>query len=167
MVRLFRVFIPLSVLILLISEILLVVLTYVVAAYIGYEGDPYEYLVHGTGSLNIALVVICIIVGLYLHDLYSDLFVKSHLTLIQQLCFILGSAFLLQGAVTYLDRSLRMPLYVMVPGSAMAIAVIYGWRVLFSTYAIGRMGGDRLLLLGSSPRSRKCRCTSTPIRKKA
>jgi sugar transferase (PEP-CTERM system associated) len=150
MVRLFRVFIPITVLILLISEILLVVLAYAVAAYIGYDGDPYEYLFFGTGGLNIALVVISIIVGLYLNDLYSDLFVKSHLTLIQQLCFILGAAFLIQGAVSYLDRSLRMPLHVMVPGSAMAIAVIYGWRVLFSSYAIGRMGGDRLLLVGSS-----------------
>jgi sugar transferase (PEP-CTERM system associated) len=150
MVRLFRVFIPVTVLILLISEILLVILSYAFAAYIGYDGDPYEYLFYGTGSLNIALVVISIIVGLYLHDLYSDLFVKSHLTLIQQLCFILGAAFLIQGAISYLDRSLRMPLHVMVPGSAMAIAVIYGWRVLFSSYAIGRMGGDRLLLVGSS-----------------
>jgi sugar transferase (PEP-CTERM system associated) len=150
MVRLFRVFIPVSVLILLISEILLVILAYVAAAYIGYEGDPYEYLFYGTGVLNIALVVMSIIVGLYLHDLYSDLIVKSHLTLIQQLCFILGAAFLIEGAVSYLDRSLRMPLHVMVPGSAMAIAVIYGWRVLFSNYAIGRMGADRLLLVGSS-----------------
>jgi sugar transferase (PEP-CTERM system associated) len=151
MVRLFRVFIPVTVLILLISEILLAILSYVAAAYIGYEGDPHEYLFYGTGALNIALVVISIIVGLYLHDLYSDLFVKSRLTLIQQLCFILGAAFLIQGAVSYVDRSLRMPLHVMVPGSAMAIAVIYGWRILFSSYAIGRMGGDRLLLVGSSP----------------
>ena len=151
MVRLFRVFIPVTVLILLISETLLVLLSYTFAAYVGYDGDPYEYLVHGSGNLNIALVVISIIVGLYLHDLYSDLFVKSHLALIQQLCVILGAAFLIQGAVSYLDRTMRMPLHVMVPGSALVIAIIYGWRLLFSSYAIERMGGDRLLLVGSSP----------------
>jgi sugar transferase (PEP-CTERM system associated) len=151
MVRIFRVFIPVSVLILLISEILLVILCYGFAVHLGYDGDPYEYLLDGSGSVNLALVVISIIIGLYLHDLYTELSVKSHLALIQQLCFILGAAFLIQGAVSYLDRSLRMPLLVMVPGSAMAIAVIYGWRVLFSSFAIGRMGGDRLLLLGSSP----------------
>lgn len=151
MVRLFRVFIPLGVLILLISEVLLVMGAYVAAAYLGYDGDPYEYLTYGTGWVSIALVVLTIIVGMYLYDLYTDLAVSSHLILIQQLCFILGSAFLIQGAISYLDRSLRMPLHVMLPGSAMAIGIIYGWRVLFGRYALDRLGGDRLLLVGSSP----------------
>ena len=44
MVRLFRVFIPVGVLILLISEVLLVIAAYVTAAYIGYSGDPYRVL---------------------------------------------------------------------------------------------------------------------------
>ena len=96
-------------------------------------------------------MVLTIIVGMYLYDLYTDLCVTSHLVLIQQLCFILGTAFLIQGAISYLDPSLRMPLHVMVPGSAMAIGVIFGWRVLFGHYALERLGGDRLLLVGSSP----------------
>lgn len=151
MVRLFRVFIPASVVILLISEILLVIGSYILAAYIGYEGDATAYLLYGTGSISISLVVVSIIVGLYLHDLYSDIYVKSHLALLQQLCFILGSAFLIQGVVSYLDRDLRMPLHVMGPGSALAVACIYGWRVLFGRYALRLVGGERLLLVGSNP----------------
>jgi sugar transferase (PEP-CTERM system associated) len=150
MIRLFRVFIPVSVVILLISELLLLVASYLAAAWLGYEGDPAEYLSNGTGPVSIALVVITIMMGLYLHDLYTQVYIKSHILLLQQLCFVLGAAFLVQGAVSYVDRTLRMPLHVMVPGSAMAIAVVYGWRVLFSGFALERLGGDRLLLVGSS-----------------
>jgi sugar transferase (PEP-CTERM system associated) len=60
-------------------------------------------------------------------------------------------AFLIQGGVNYVDRDLRMPLHVMVPGSAFAVIAIYGWRVLFSSVVLQAMGGDRLLLVGNSP----------------
>jgi sugar transferase (PEP-CTERM system associated) len=151
MVRLFRVFIPLGVLILLMSEILLVVGIYVAAAFFGYSGEPSEYLTVGSGPVNIGLVVLTIVLGLYLQDLYTDIYVKSHLELLQQLCFILGAAFLIQGGVSYVDRTLRMPLYVMVPGSAMALVGLFGWRVFYSRFALERVGGDRLLMVGSSP----------------
>ena len=39
----------------------------------------------------------------------------------------------------------------MVPGSALAVVGIYGWRVLFSSVVFKAMGGDRLLLVGNSP----------------
>ena len=149
MVRLFRVFIPVGVVILLVTEVLLVIGLYTLAAYVGYDGDWYEYLVLGSGKVNIALVTVSIVLGMYLQDLYSDVHVKSHLLLVQQLCFVLGAAFLVQGAVSYLDRTLRMPLHMMLYGSSMSIAAIYGWRVLFARFAF--IGGDRLLLVGSSP----------------
>jgi sugar transferase (PEP-CTERM system associated) len=83
--------------------------------------------------------------------LYSDVYVTSHILLLQQLSFVLGVAFLIQGGVNYVDRDLRMPLHVMVPGSAFAVIAIYGWRVLFSSVVLQAMGGDRLLLVGNSP----------------
>jgi sugar transferase (PEP-CTERM system associated) len=44
-----------------------------------------------------------------------------------------------------------MPLHVMLPGSAMTLIALFGWRVLFGRYAFERVGGDRLLLVGGSP----------------
>jgi sugar transferase (PEP-CTERM system associated) len=149
MVRLFRVFIPIRVIILLLTEVLLLAGVYVAAVFLGYAGVAGEYLIYGTGWLSITVVVLSIVIGLYLYDLYSDLLVKSHLVLLQQLCMILGATFLIQGTVSYLNRSLRMPLHVMLPGSAMAVAGIYAWRLLFSRYA-ERVGGDRLLLVGGN-----------------
>src|SRR5690242_17190772 len=115
MVRLFRVFIPASVLILLVSEVLLTVGAFVAAALLMHH-DALTYLRYGSGVVNISLVVVTIILGMYLHDLYSDVLVTSHILLVQQLSFVLGLAFLLQGCVSYLDQDLRMPLRVMLPG---------------------------------------------------
>jgi sugar transferase (PEP-CTERM system associated) len=151
MIRLFRVFIPVSVLILLFSEVLLITAAYSTAAFINPETDPATYLLYGSGPVNIGLVLITILVGLYLQDLYSDLYVKSHIILLQQLCFVLGAAFLLQGLISYVDRDLRMPLRVLVPGSALTLVGIYGWRILFTAFVAEAMGGDRLLLVGNSP----------------
>jgi sugar transferase (PEP-CTERM system associated) len=151
MVRLFRVFIPVGVVVLLVSELALIVGAYILAACFNPQSPVVDYLVEGNGVLNIALVLATIAVGLYLQDLYTDIYVKSHVVLLQQLCFIIGAAFLVQGMVSYVDRSLRMPLHVMVPGSAMALVGIYGWRVFFSSYVLRVVSADSLLLVGNSP----------------
>lgn len=153
MLRLFRVFIPVSVIFLLISEVLLISGAFMLAAWLNPElgDDVASYLVYGNGPINIALVLLTIVLGLYLQDLYTNIYVTSHIVLLQQLCFVLGTAFLIQGVVSYVDRDLRMPLHVMVPGSAMALVGIYGWRVFFSAYVVKVMGAERLLLVGNSP----------------
>jgi sugar transferase (PEP-CTERM system associated) len=129
---------------------LLTIGAFVGAAFVSHP-DPLGYLRFGNGVLNISLVVITIIVGMYLHDLYSDVLLTSHILLLQQLSFVLGVAFLIQGGVNYINDDLRMPLHVMVPGSAFAVVGIYSWRVLFSSVVFKAMGGDRLLLVGNSP----------------
>ena len=150
MVRLFKVFIPVVTLTLLLSEILLITGSFLVAAYVDLP-DPAMFLSTDQGAFGIALVVVTMIVGLYLNDLYAEIQVKSKVLLIQQLCFVTGSAFLLEALVSYLDRSLRMPLHVMLPGGALALLVTYFWRLFFSAYALQVMGGERMLLVGGSP----------------
>jgi sugar transferase (PEP-CTERM system associated) len=147
MVRIFRIFIPLSVLLLLVSEVVLIAVAFVVAGWL----RP-EYLIYGgTGPVSIVVVLIPIIVGLYLQDLYTNIYVRSHARLLQQLCVVLGVACIGQALVSYVDPDLRMPLHTLVPGTGLALGAIYGWRVFCSAYLLKRMGGDRLLLVGSSP----------------
>jgi sugar transferase (PEP-CTERM system associated) len=151
MIRLFRVFIPVGTLTLLISEILLVTGAFVLASYIVLPADPGDYLFYDGGLKSILLVVLSILIGLYLHDLYSDIDLKSHIILLQQLCLVMGIAFLMQGLVSYLDRDLRIPLRVMVLGSSLAMMAIFAWRSFFSAYVVRVVGRDRLLLVGESP----------------
>jgi len=150
MIRLFRVFVPVGALALLVSEILLITGSFILAAYCVMPVDPAGYLLDDGGDVSILLVLLSILIGLYLHDLYSDIYVKSRIVLLQQLCMVIGIAFLVQGLVAYLDRSLRMPIRVMLLGSFLAMGSIFLWRILFNAYAAEIVGRDRLLLVGAS-----------------
>jgi len=150
MIRLFRVFVPVGTLALLVSEILLVTGSFILAAYYVMPVDPAGYLLDDGGDVSILLALLSILIGLYLHDLYSDIYVKSRIVLLQQLCLVIGVAFLVQGLVSYVDRGLRMPIRVMVLGSFLAMTSIFLWRILFSSYVAEVVGGDRLLLVGAS-----------------
>ncbi len=116
MIRLFRVYVPVGTLALLISEIILLAAAFGVATYTTLVGDPEIFLYYEGGWIRISIVIVSILIGLYFHDLYTDLFVKAKLALLQQLCLIIGGAFLLQGFISYLDVNLRVPIRVMVAG---------------------------------------------------
>src|SRR5664279_1794556 len=151
MIRLFKVFIPVGTLTLLVSEVLLVTSAFIFATYIVLEVDPTVFLLYDGGLLRIVLVVISILVGLHLHDLYSQIQVKSRIVLIQQLCLVMGVAFLCQGFIAYINANMRVPIRVMLVGSAIAVVAIFFWRLLFSAFALQVVGRDRLLLVGGSP----------------
>ena len=151
MIRLFKVFIPVATLTLLISEILLVTSAFIFATYMVLEVDPTVFLLYDGGLFRIALVLVSILLGLHFHDLYTKVHVQSKVILIQQLCLVMGVAFLTQGLIAYVNANLRVPIRVMVVGSAIAVAAIFFWRYLFSTFVLQVVGRDRLLLVGGSP----------------
>jgi sugar transferase (PEP-CTERM system associated) len=150
MIRLFRVFIPAGTLALLVSEILLITGSFLLAVYYVMPVDPTGYLQDDGGALNILLVLLSILIGLYLHDLYSEIYVKSRIVLLQELCLVIGIAFLMQGLISYVDRDLRMPIRVMVLGSFLSMAAIFFWRILFSSYVAEVVGHGRILMVGRS-----------------
>src|SRR3954451_21382616 len=151
MIGLFKVFIPVGTLTLLVSEIVLVSSAFVFATYLALEVDPTVFLLYDGGLIRILLVLLSILVGLHFHDLYSQYYVKSRIVLVQQLCLVMGVAFLTQGLIAYLNAGLRVPIRVMVLGSSVAVVAIFFWRVFFSAYALQVVGWDRLLLVGGSP----------------
>jgi sugar transferase (PEP-CTERM system associated) len=151
MIRLFRVFVPAVSLALFSSEILLILASYVLATYVVLTVDPTVFLLYDRGLVRILLVLASILVGMHFHDLYSNLFVRSRRVLIQQLCLVIGVAFLVQALIGYLDATLRVPIRVMVLGSILAVPAIFAWRVFFSAYVLRVVGRDRLLLVGASP----------------
>ena len=151
MIRLFKVFIPVGTVTLLVSEAVLVTSAFIFATYLALEVDPTVFLLYDGGLSRILLVLLSILVGLHFHDLYSQYYVKSRIVLIQQLCLVMGVAFLTQGLIAYLNASLRVPIRVMLLGSALAVVLIFFWRVFFSAYALQVVGRDRLLMVGGSP----------------
>ena len=151
MIRLFRVFIPVGTLTVLLCELFLLTASFLAACYAVLPYDPTIWLTVDGGWLRIAMAVGTLVVGIHFHDLYSRIRVQSRLVLLQQLCMVVGVGFLLQGTIAYLDPDLRVPIRVMVAGSFLSLAAVFTWRVFFSDYALRAVGGERMLLVGTSP----------------
>jgi sugar transferase (PEP-CTERM system associated) len=148
MIRLFKVFVPVGTMTLLTSEILLLLSAFVIAAYT-LPVDPTAYLLYDGGLLNVVLLLIGMLLVLYLEDLYSDIYVRSRIGLLLQLCGVIGSAFVLQGMISYVS-GMRIPLRVMAVGGVLSISAIFCWRLVFRSFVMGIVGRDRLLLVGNS-----------------
>jgi sugar transferase (PEP-CTERM system associated) len=155
MVRLFRVSIPTSVIALLLTETLLLFSCYVVSTYLLLEVDPQVFLIYDGGLLRITLVVIVLLLGLYFNDLYADYQVRSRILLIQQLCLVVGLAFVVQSVLSYGLSSLTLPKWIMIYGSAFVLLATPPWRMLYSAMVSRAIGAQRLLFLGSSPAVRE------------
>lgn len=157
MIRLFRVFIPTSVLGLLASEFLLIYLCYIAASFLVYqfittEFDPQLFLFTDSGWIRIGFVVGCIMLGIYFHDLYTQFRIKSKILLLQQLCLVVGIAFLTQAFLSYLRRpDWIVPKWLMIFGSALTLVLLPAWRIFYGTVVLKAFGQQKVLFLGSSP----------------
>ena len=151
MIRLFRVFVPSSVIALLLSEVILIYTCYVVATFIVLHEDPQVFLLYDNGWWRIAVAVTCIIVGIYFHDLYEHFRIRSRILLLQQMGIVIGIAFLVQALLGYLRlRDLMLPTRLMIIGSSMVLILLPSWRILYSNIVFKAMGAERVLFLGTS-----------------
>src|SRR5574340_1507141 len=114
-------YVPGSVLTLLIVEIALITLSLFASAYLFFVPDPTIFLLYEGGTERIIVMVITIVMAMHFQDLYAQTRIRSQLILVQNLCIAMGSAFLVQGFISYLRGGLRMPIRVMVPGAALAV----------------------------------------------
>ena len=151
MIRLFRVFIPTSVVALLVSEVILTYTCYVVATFLMLEAAPEVFLLDDNGWLRIALVVACLMLGIYFHDLYTQFRIRSRVLLLQQVIVVVGVTFLTQALLVYLRLpDLILPTWVMIVGSGLTLILLPIWRIFFSTVVMKAMGSERVLFLGTS-----------------
>ena len=152
MVRVFRVFVPTSVLALLISEFILIFSCYIAAAFFILESDPAVYLFDEGGLWKIAAVVGCVMVGIYFHDLYTQFRIRSRIVLFQQVCLVVGIAFLTQALFTYIKRpEWALPKWLMIYGSGLVLVLLPVWRIIYASFVMKAIGSERLLFLGASP----------------
>ena len=149
-VRLFRVFIPASVLALLLSEVALITACYVAASVWTLNVDPVVYLWDEDNYWKILFVSGCIIVGFYLQDLYSEFRIPSRILLVQQVCLSVGSALLLMALLGYVQIEWILPRWLMVIGSALVIVLVPSWRLIYWKFVIRALQTERVLLLGNS-----------------
>ncbi len=152
MIRLFSIFIPTRVLTLFVSEVILLAACFAAAAYMDPDvGDGSIFLLYDSGISRIAGVIGFIVLGLFFRNLYADVRIRSRLALLQDLCAIFGVTFVGQGLLGYLNRDWIVPRKMMLPGSILAVAVLFGWRLLFDRSARHLVAASRVLFVGISP----------------
>jgi hypothetical protein len=145
MIRVFRVFVPASVLVLIVSEFLLLFFSYVAASYLVFtQIDPLVFLLYDDGFARIATVVVVIMLGLYFNDLYGNVRIKSRVLLLQQLCMAVGIAFVTQSVFSYGNQDWTLPKWMMINGSAIAIVLALFWRIMYSHVVLSAMGAERV-----------------------
>jgi sugar transferase (PEP-CTERM system associated) len=149
-IRLFRVFIPTSVLTLLVSEVALVLGCYIAASFFTMFLDPWTYLIAEGNYWKLLLVVGLVILGMYFQDLYADLRVVSRILLVQQVCLSVGCALLVMAFLGYLSADLLLGRWLMIAGSFAVVLVLPLWRIFYWKYVIAVLRSERVLLLGSS-----------------
>ncbi len=156
MIRIFRVFIPASVIGLVLSEVLIAFFCYVGASVLLFElinpeFSPIIFFQNDNGLFRIGIAVVCIIAGLYFQNLYANFRVSSLTVLIQQLCMAIGGSFLVQSFLTYLKRQdWTIPKWMMIFGSLLTLVLIPAWRLFYSSVVMKALGKRRVLFLGTS-----------------
>ena len=150
MIRLFRVFVPTSVVALVLSEVILIFACFIIATYLVVDSDPQVFLLYDGGLSRITLVVVSVLLGLYFQDLYNDFRIRSKTLLIQQLCLVIGLVFFSQALLTYVNRDLMMSRWVMITGCLMLLVLIPAWRLLYVGVVFRALGAQKLLFLGTN-----------------
>jgi exopolysaccharide biosynthesis polyprenyl glycosylphosphotransferase len=148
-IRLFRVFIPTSVVALLISEIILVLACYTLAILV-LGIDLQFYLFEENNYWKFLVITGLIILVLYFQDLYANLRIPSRILLVQQICLAVGCALLFMAFVGYLRPDLLLGRWLMIIGSLGVIIVLPLWRIAYWRYVTAGLRSERVLLLGNA-----------------
>lgn len=155
MIRLFKVFIPTSVVGLVLSEILLLACCYFAAFYLSGGFSLDLYLLYGGGAAAVAIVILSVILGIYFHDLYSEFRVIRRVLLVQQYCLIFGLAFLAQALLSYVDPELILSRWHMIIGSMLALFLLPLWRMAYSEVVFSILDPQRVLFVGDGSLARQ------------
>ncbi len=148
MIRLLRSLVPSHVLTLLVTEAVLILCSFVLACYLVLTVDPAVYLLYDGGAGRLALIWLTLLAGIYLHDLYSEVQVRSRILLVQQGLQIVGAGILVQALLGYLNPNLILPRWVVLLGSGFSLFSFVAWRIFYSGAVLRAIGEDRVLFLG-------------------
>ncbi|HEY3743547.1 MAG TPA: sugar transferase [Bryobacteraceae bacterium] len=150
MIRIFKIFVPTTILALLVSEAVLLLSCYIAAVMLTQDVDPEVFLFYDNGLWRILVVVAVELLGLYLQDLYSDVKIYSRILVVQQIWLVVGVAFISQALLSYLSTNLIVPRWMMIIGSGFALVLLPSWRIVYSRFMLNTLGHKKILFLGDS-----------------
>lgn len=149
MIRLFRVFIPKSVVALVVLDAVLAYACFFAGAYLFYGEAAELYLLYENGLRNIAIAVTSALFAVYFQNMYTDFRMRSTSLLIQQIVLVIGVVFLTQALLAYASRELILSRWVMILACALLLLLFVPWRLLYTQVLYKGLGIDRVLFLGN------------------
>lgn len=142
-------------------DLLLLVLSYLVAAAVLrdmgvlWEFDLSIYLADEHGVGKIGLVVATIMLCLYFFGLYENIRVRSQWVLFQDLLVTFGVAFFSQALLSYGRSDLVLSRWIMMVGSALALVLLFIWRLAYTILLVRVVGRQKVLFVGNSELARQ------------
>ena len=129
MIRLFRVFVPTSTLILLLTDIGLVFASFLIAIYLLLPFDPEIFFLYEDGFLRVGLVILTVILALYFQDFYNAGGVRPKIMLyLEKTIRTIAIVFFSQALMAYAAPSVLMPRWIVLAGSAILLFLLPAWR---------------------------------------
>jgi exopolysaccharide biosynthesis polyprenyl glycosylphosphotransferase len=155
MIRIFRVFIPTTVVLLALSEMILLFgclcAGYAIAVARSNLEAPLEiFLLQENGILRISLAVATMMISLYFQDLYTDFRLTNRLVFLQQLIMVVGLTFLGQALLTYAHHDLMLSRFTMIYGCIVVLIVLPVWRMIYTSAAMKLLGHQTVLMIGGA-----------------
>src|SRR5687768_4473221 len=150
MIRLFRVSIPTSVLVLILAESILIYACLLAAAWYFLADELEIFLLYDNGIERLGIVVITVMVTFYFQDGYNDFGVRSKLTLIQTCVFALGVSILIQALVAYLFPGWIAPRWILFLGGLLLCLIFPFWRLAYQRFFLSALGAQSVLFLGAN-----------------
>ncbi|MBZ5516291.1 MAG: TIGR03013 family PEP-CTERM/XrtA system glycosyltransferase [Acidobacteriia bacterium] len=151
MVRLFNVYYPTRVLILLAGEALIVCSSFILAAYVRFGRDAVLFLNFEGGYGQIALAAGVCLICLYYFDLYDSLIISNPREVLTRLIQVLGATCLIMAPVSYVLPTARLEIGVFLIGIVVAGIFLGLWRKLFLMVNASPSLARRALILGTGP----------------
>ena len=149
MIRLFRVFIPKSIVALVLLDTLLAYGCFVVASMWFYSESTELYLFYENGLTNISFAVVTVVLALYFQNMYTEFRIPSRSLLAQQIFLVIGVVFLSQALLAYISQELMLSRWVMIVASLLLLVFFAPWRYLYTQVLYKGLGVNRVLFLGT------------------
>jgi exopolysaccharide biosynthesis polyprenyl glycosylphosphotransferase len=150
MIRLFRVSIPTSILVLILFDVLLIFGCLFLAGWV-FLGDEFGlFLSFEDGWFRLLLVVASILFTFYFLDLYSNFRMVAKALLFQHCVVALGVTLLVQSMIAYLFPGWIAPRWVLLSGAGAFCFLFPFWRVAFLRFFMPMLGTQAVLFLGAN-----------------
>jgi len=152
MVRIFRIYYPSRVALLVATEACLISLSFIFAAYLLFQSDSFLLLRYDQGLLKIAALTIACVLGLHYCDLYNLREIGPVSVANFRLLLVLGLFAISVAVVEKLFPGISLAPGVIFVGTVLLVINLFTWRLIFSRVCRTEALREDVLLVGDANR---------------